>query len=375
MKPINPRSIPTARPGRHRVAGTPGLYVIVRPSGSKSWQFRGWNGHKEIQRGLGHVLDVPLQAARDAAVSLRAGIIAGVADLPRSSSRRGVQPSRTWQMAFDHLVETREIKPATLASYRSTWRVHVEPRIGNRDVSRTTREEIVTLIKDANGSGGNKTRKLLSMVGDCAVSMGWVTVHPADRAILAALPVAARTATEGRRRSMPHAEIPAYLDALPENAAGDVIRMLVQTATRLNDVLGARWDEIDADGKTWTVPGARHKSGRDFIIPLTDATWAILERRRGASETFVFPSLYGGITRPISGTTVRRLMVPEYDLHGFRASFRTWAAETEQDRETAETALSHAVGSSVERCYQRSDLLERRRRLMASWSTFVGSKT
>lgn len=372
MRAIEGRRASTVGRGQHRIKGTPGLFVRVAASGSRSWIYRGWNGTKEIARGLGSVIDVTLTDARNAAVKLRAGIIDGAA-VP-TSRQRSVRraPVHTWADAWAHLADTREIEPTTMASYASTWRCHVDPVLGSRDVAKTSREDVIALITSKTGSVPNKVRKLAAMLGKLAVSLGWIAVNPADGDINAALPKSARQTTDGRRRAMPYAELGAFLAELPETAAADALRMLTLTGVRLSDVLGAEWSEIDTEAAVWTIPGDRKtKSKASFPVPLTAPVLAIIERQRGRSERYVFPSTRVA-SRPVSRPAVARLFpTDKYDLHGLRASLKTWSAETGQDREATEAVLSHVDGTSTERRYQRSDLIDRRRAVLDTWAAYL----
>ena len=130
-----------------------------------------------------------------------------------------------------------------------------------------------------------------------------------------------------------------WLRSLPAGPVANAIRVLTLTGARLSDVLGAEWTEID--GAVLTVPAARHKTDLDFRIPLTAPVLETIDAQRGQDARYVFPSLRTA-GRPLSDETVRKAMPGEYDLHGFRASFSTWAAETGQDRDVTETALSHS---------------------------------
>ena len=370
MKAITGRQIATARPGTHRVQGSPGLFVLVHKSGARSWIYRGWDGAREVRRGLGSVIDVALTDAKRAVLHLRAGIVSG-ADLPRRTARTvQAAAAHTWQDAFTRLMDARRIRPSTADSYRSTWRVHVAPLLGGRDVAKTTREDVISLIAGCSGSAPKKVRKVLAMAGDVAVAAGWIAASPAGDAIKAALPAAARQSSDGHYSSMPHTMIADWLPTLAESPACDALRVLALTALRPSDVTGAEWTEIDLAAATWTVPGARHKSGDDFRQPLSPAVVEILRRQRGRSARYVFPSARVA-SRPISLPTLRRPMHTAYDLHGFRASFSTWTADTGRDRDVRETCLAHHVGTAVERAYQRSDRIDARRGLMADWAAYL----
>ena len=369
MKAITGRQVGTVGAGRHRVAGTPGLFVLVHASGARSWIYRGWNGTKEIMRGLGSVIDVSLIEARNAAIRLRAGIIDG-AELPLRRSRIAqAAAAHTWQDAFDRLTARKAgtVRESTVRAADSVWRKHMQPTLGAADVAGTSREDVINLIANIGGSSARKVRNLAREIGSLAVSLGWMDANPAGTEIDVALPQAAKRTGTGHYRPMPHAMIGEWLRSLPAGPVANAIRVLVLTGARLNDVLGAEWTEID--GEVLTVAGARHKMDLDFRIPLTAPVLEAIDAQRGQDARYVFPSLRTA-GRPLSDETVRKAMHSEYDLHGFRASFSTWAAETGQDRDVTETALSHSVGSAVARAYQRSDLFDRRRALMAAWAAY-----
>ena len=155
------------------------------------------------------------------------------------------------------------------------------------------------------------------------------------------------------------------------------LEFLVLTACRSSEVRLAAWDQVDLDSKTWTVPAGRMKAKRDHRVPLSARALEILHEARELSEDsdLVFPSAHG---RALSDNTISKLL---WDLgieavpHGFRSSFRDWAAEcTDAPREVCELALAHVNSDRVEAAYRRTDLFERRRVLMEEWSGFVGRR-
>jgi integrase len=149
------------------------------------------------------------------------------------------------------------------------------------------------------------------------------------------------------------------------------LEFAILTATRSGEALAARWDEIDMDGKVWTVPPGRTKAAREHRVPLSDRTLAILkEMDAGRTGEYVFPGQRPG--RPLSNMAFELLLrraKSDYTAHGFRSSFRDWAGnETHFPRELAEHALAHVIGDKAEQAYRRSDALTRRRELMNAWA-------
>ena len=146
------------------------------------------------------------------------------------------------------------------------------------------------------------------------------------------------------------------------------------TAARSGEVRLATWDEIDTAGAVWTIPAARMKAKREHRVPLCGRGVEILEAARelASNSPLVFPMRSG---RPIATSTLPK-MLQQHEIaavpHGFRSSFRDWAAEeTDHPREVIEAALAHVVPSKVEAAYVRSDLFERRRRLTDDWAAYL----
>jgi integrase len=155
---------------------------------------------------------------------------------------------------------------------------------------------------------------------------------------------------------------------------------LILTATRTSEVLGARWDGIDFERRTWTVPAERMKGRVEHIVPLSDAAIELLERTRRDLDDgsgFIFPGARPG--KPLSNMalamTMRRLGAGDHTVHGFRSAFRDWAGERGVEFEIAEQCLAHQVGSAVTRAYLRTTMVERRRPVMEAWARFLEGET
>ena len=180
-------------------------------------------------------------------------------------------------------------------------------------------------------------------------------------------------------RALPHQDVPAAVEAVRASGAAPVVRLafefLVLTAARWGEVRGAEWAEIDTSGRVWTIPATRMKAQRAHRVPLCGRAMEILEAARtlgDGSGPLVFPNRTG---TPLPEKKLRR-MLQDLNIaavpHGFRSTFRDWAAEeTNHPREVVEAALAHMVQNKVEAAYARSDLFERRRRLMDEWAAYV----
>ncbi|SEM69673.1 Integrase [Palleronia pelagia] len=171
-------------------------------------------------------------------------------------------------------------------------------------------------------------------------------------------------------------DLPAFYALLKDRRAMAARALLFTclTAARTNEVLRMRWEEIDVAGRLWTCPAERMKAGEAHRVPLTPQMLAILDEQWAPGAEVVFEGQQRH--RPMSNMSMlmllRRMGIEGVTIHGFRSAFRDWAAEAAgAPREVAEMCLAHRVGTAVERAYARSDLLEKRRDLMASWTKYV----
>ena len=256
---------------------------------------------------------------------------------------------------------------------------HAFPRIGARPVSDVTGAEVLdvlTPIWHVKPSTARRVRERIRAVLEWAVAVELRTDNPCDR--LAPVLGPQQAAVE-HMQALPHREVAAAVAAVRTSGGADVVKLafelLVLTAARWGEVRGARWDEMDTEAHVWTVPARRMKANRAHRIPLCGRAIEILDAARSLGDgggPLVFPGRRGA---PLAEKGLRRLLerleIPAVP-HGFRSSFRDWAAEeTEHRREVIEAALAHVVRDKVEAAYARSDLFKRRRRLMDDWAAYV----
>ena len=223
----------------------------------------------------------------------------------------------------------------------------------------------------------SRLRGRIEAVLDAARARGFIACNQANPArwrghLDKLLPKRAKL-TRGHHAAMPYAEVPAFVAELrgrPATAAR-ALEFCIITAARSNEARAVRWDEIDFEGKVWTIPAARTKAAREHRVPLSERAVAILREMEAAKTSdYVFPGQRP--RRPLSSmgfTTLLRRLKARYTTHGFRSSFRDWAGnETHFPRELAEHALAHVIGDKAEQAYRRSDALARRRELMKAWA-------
>jgi integrase len=182
--------------------------------------------------------------------------------------------------------------------------------------------------------------------------------------------------------ALPWQQLGVFMAKLEEQQQGGMaaraLKFAILTAARTGEVVGARWSEIDLQAALWTVPGERMKAGREHRVPLSDAALAVLRevgqlRMTREADGFVFPGSRAG--KSLSSMAMLALlgrMECGFTVHGFRSCFADWGAETGQPSDIVETALAHTLNNKVQAAYQRGDLLERRRKLMAAWAAFCG---
>jgi integrase len=194
------------------------------------------------------------------------------------------------------------------------------------------------------------------------------------------LPRKTRIRKVAHHAALPHAEIGAFMAEVRKlgNTAGRALEFLILTAARTGETLGAKFSEVDFATRTWVVPAGRMKARREHRVPLSPAAMAVLQAMHAVKESaFIFPGERE--SRPLSPNAIAQVMGRmmgrgDVTVHGFRSSFRTWAAErTSFPREVVEAALAHVAGDKVEAAYQRSDLFEKRRKLMNQWAAWCAS--
>ena len=267
--------------------------------------------------------------------------------------------------------------------WMSSLRRFAFPRIGKMPVSEVTSAdvlEILTPIWHRKAPTARRVRQRLQAVLEWAVAMEFRIDNPCDR--IGPVLGPQQDVTE-HMQALPHREVAAVIRTVRASAAVPAARLalefLVLTAARWGEVRWAEWEEIDRDGRVWTVPARRAKTNRRHRVPLCGRALEILEAAQALEEgagPLVFT--HGG-GKPLHDSQLRRLLrelgiaaVP----HGFRSTFRDWAGEeTDHPREVIEAALAHVVRNRVEAAYARSDLFERRRVLMDDWARYLARGT
>ena len=380
-KALSVALVRSAAPGRH--ADGNGLYLLVQPTGTRSWIQRLFVRRRRRELGLGSVALVSLAEAREKALANRKLAREGGDPLADKRRTEGV-PS--FAEAAERVLEQKQAgwRSSTHGvEWISSLRRYAFLRIGKMPVSEVTSAdvlEILTPIWHVKAETARRLRHRIRAVLEWAVAMEFRIDNPCDRVV----PVlGTQNDVVQHMRALPHREAPAAIERVRASNARPVVKLalefLVLTAARWGEVRWAEWTEIDRDDCVWTIPATRMKAKRQHRVPLCDRAMEMLDAVRTLGEgisPLVFTKRRG---KPLVDIELRRLLLKQKIAavpHGFRSSFRDWAAEeTDHPREVIEAALAHVVQNRVEAAYARSDLFERRRILMDDWSRYLARGT
>ena len=376
-KALSAAFVRSAPPGRH--ADGNGLYLFVQPTGTRSWVQRLVIRGRRREMGLGAAGLVSLAEARELALANRKLARSGGDPLADKRRAEGVP---TFTEAARRVLEQKQGGWRGRRHAPSWWRSmerYVFPYIGSRPVSEVNTAdvlEILTPIWRVKAETARAVRQRVRSVLEWAVALDMRNDNPCDRVLPVLGP---QNDIVEHRQALPHKDVAAAIETVRSSGkAAPMVKLafefLVLTAARSGEVRLATWDEMDVAGRVWTISAERMKAKREHRVPLSQRAVEILEAARtlGGSSEFVFPMRSG---RPIGMSTLPKMLHQhgiEAVAHGFRSSFRDWAAEkTDHPREVVEAALAHVVPNKVEAAYARSDLFERRRRLMDDWEAYL----
>ena len=370
-----------------------GLWLKVTAGGSKSWILRYTMAGRERWTGLGPYPDVSLVEARDKAMAWRKQVRAG-AD-PMKAKQEALAATRieqaktvtfAWcaaQYIESHRAGWKNVKHAE--QWVSTLAMYAEPVMGKMNVALVDTEHVVRVLQPIWNSKPETASRLRGRIESI---LSWASArrlrsgdNPARwKGHLDSL-FPARTKISRTRHfaALPWKDTRAFIISLNAQAGVGALalRFTILTAARSGEVRGMVWDEVDLSARLWVIPAERMKAGREHRIPLSDAAVALLRQQEQvllAGVNLVFPSVRDH--KPLSDMTLtavlRRMQRNDLTVHGFRSTFRDWAAEaTDYPQEMAEMALAHVVSNKVEAAYRRGDMLEKRREMMQKWAEFI----
>jgi integrase len=390
-----------SEPGRYGDGG--GLWLQVskaRRGGdhvTKSWIFRYMIEGKARSMGLGDLATFSLKEARERARNARQMVADGIDPLEaKHATRAAARAEDAGKISFadaaaryikTHAAGWRNAKHGE--QWKNTLKTYADPVIGQLSVADVETAHIMTILEPiwtAKTETASRVRGRIESVLDWATARGYRKGDNPARwrgHLDQLLPARGKVAKVKHHGALPYADLPEFMAALRsmQSVSARALEFTILTAARTGETIGARWSEIDLEAKIWTVPGDRMKSGRAHRVPLSDQAFAIIEAmpREGEGDGFIFPG--GRKGRGLSQMAMLELLrgmdgMQGFTVHGFRSTFRDWAAEqTNFPRDLAEAALAHAVADKVEAAYRRGDAIEKRRRMMDAWQRFAAQPT
>jgi integrase len=379
-------------PGLHAVGGVAGLHLQVAPGGARTWILRVSVAGKRRDMGLGGYPDVTLSQARDKARDARDLVEKGVDPiLQRRQAKSLLMAQRAAAKTFAECA--REYIAAKTPEWSNDkhaqqWtnslETHASPHIGAMLVSDIGVPQVLSVLKPI---WTTKTETARRVRGRIESILDWATTQHYRQG-----PNPARwqghlenlLANPSKFQKVKHhdaldmKQLPAFISALRQEAGigARALEFAILTAARSGEVRGATWSEVDLPSKVWTIPAERMKAKREHRVPLSAAAVTLLKAQpKGEGADLIFPSTKG---KPLSDMTllaVLRRMKVEAVPHGFRSTFRDWAAErTHYPNEMAEAALAHVIESKTEAAYRRGDLFDKRRQMMTDWADFCAGR-
>lgn len=404
---LNARFVDTTKAIGYHADGA-GLYLQVSKTGTKSWVFRFMLNGKAREMGLGALHTYGLSEARARARECRQQLDAGIDPISARDALRAQQRSEsaaaiTFAQCAEKYIAAHKSgwrNPKHAEQWTNTLQTYAGPVFGTLPVATVDTALVMRVLQPI---WTTKTETATRLRGRIENVLAWATVqgyrtgdNPARwRGHLdKLLAKRSKVAKVEHHEAMPYVEVPAFMAALRERKGITplALEFIVLTGCRVGEALlspgrkidptsapAATWDEVDFEAAVWTIPAARMKAGKEHRVPLTGAAIAVLRKLEAQRQgEFIFPGWKAGTALTIAAP----LNLLQKDLghagltvHGFRSSFRDWAAEqTNFPRELAEAALAHTLRDKVEAAYQRGDLLDRRRKLMEAWSAYCAKK-
>lgn len=374
-------------PGYYADGG--GLYLQVISPTSRTWMFRFMLNKRAREMSLGSADLWDLTTVRAKATDLRRLLEQGIDPIEqRQQAKRQQVTDAALRRTFEqcvleyHALHAGAWKNAKhAAQWTNTLKTYAYPVFGDWPVSEITDTQIVVALKAIWETKHETATRVLQrirmvLVWACAKKYRPALPDGMWETVVASLPKLERGTVH--HAACPYSKAGALLLAVRDSAASDLVKLgfvfTVLTAARSGEVRGAKWSEIESENAVWTIPAERMKAGRLHRVPLSLAAVEVLKyaKRLAGESDLVFPTPKD---RPFSDmvfTQLLRRLEFKYTMHGFRSTFRDWAAEhTQYPREVCEAALAHVVENKTEAAYMRSDFFAKRRGLMNEWAAFL----
>lgn len=383
-KALSPAKINNALPGKH--ADGNGLYLVVDDSKAKRWVLRTVIHGKRREIGLGGLSLVSLKDARVEAARLRNSARNNGDPLAERRRERIIIPSFEDVAREVHASHSQTFRnPKHAAQWITTLETYAFPSMRSIPVDKIESKEILAALSPIwieKPETARRVKQRMKTVFDYAKAKGWRASDNPVEGISRVLPKH-NGKTKDHFAALPWAQVPDFIQALRASKVYESVKLafefLILTASRTSEVLLAKWEEIDIDGKVWVVPAERMKAKVEHRVPLSVRCIEILNTAKAMSfgGEYVFPGRKR--SNPLSNMALlmalRSMERTDITAHGFRSSFRDWTEEkTNTQRSVVEASLAHQVENKVEAAYLRSTLFDKRRRLMDSWTAFSTTK-
>lgn len=388
------KKIEHAKPGRYSAGD--GLYLLVKPSGSKSWVLRVQHNGRRRDFGLGTAItgivevDLPIQKRR----SLTLAQAREKARIARELAKAGLNPTALWRTEEEGTPTFEEVAKEYHKQVSKGWRngkhgeqwlstlkAYAFPTIGHLPVDAVDARAIQRALVPiwlSKGETARRVRQRIGVVLDYAHGKGWRDAEAPMRAVNQLLG-GIKQPRGGNFAAMPYSAVPAFMARLRdgESSVGrSALRFLILTAARSGEVRKARWADVDLEQREWVIPPANAKTAKMHVVPLVPEAIALLTKIREVfgsdPENFVFPGSKGQMSDATLTKVLRTHGGGDYTVHGFRSTFRDWAAEQGFPDAWAEAALAHINPNRTESAYRRTTFFDHRRdTLMPSWTAYL----
>jgi integrase len=369
-----------------------GLYLQVRSESSKSWLLKYSIEKRAREMGLGPAADIPLATARGIRDRHRALLKQGIDPLEHKKAEKSAKALErakaiTFKDACARYIAAnrsgwRNIKHA--AQWEATLKAYAYPVIGALPVQAIDTALVMAVLDpiwSTKPETASRVRgRIESVIGAAKARGEFKGENPATWKghLDKLLPKTSKVRKVSNHAALPYADLPAFMLDLRkrEGIAAAAMEFLILTAARTGEVLGATWDELDLRKSVWAIPGVRMKNGKEHQVPLSPPAVAVLERmNKIISGEYIFFGQSSG--RPLSNMALlvllRRMKRADITSHGFRSTFRDWAAERGYPDAVAEAALAHSVPDAVVAAYKRTTFFEMRKKTMDDWAAFAMS--
>ena len=385
-KRLDPIKIKNLAPGRHSDGGN--LYLLVKPDGRKTWLFRyrDRNTGKPRDAGLGPLSDVKPTLAREKAHAMRLQLLDGVDPLAAKQERREAERAArakrvtfAWCLARFLAMNQAEWKNE---KHRAQWRATMDTYASDLLPMFVEDVETMHVVRALEPIWTTKTETATRVRGRIESVLSWAKANHLRHGENPArwtghldqiLPKPTKLKNVQHHPAVPYADMHAFLTDLRKRSglAARVLEWQILTAVRPGEATGTRWDELDLEAGIWTIPGERMKAGIPHRVPLSKSA-RVLVGQLPRMGPHCFPGMKSNPNISLAaGLNLMKDLRPGFVPHGLRSSFRDWCANTGVPRDIAERCLAHVQKDKVEAAYQRSDMLEPRRRIMERWATYL----